>query len=126
MIEADRRGFAGRVRLIVDEPGRDLEAWDQEGVARSRNDCDRPWTDVLAEFESVRADGLAVLDEIDDGHLGLSGRHPLVGPLAIGDVLHEWPFHDREHLKQLLENTRAMLWPDLGTSQQFTILEQGE
>ena len=41
ILEAERRGFAGRIRLIIEQPGRKLQGWDQEQVARDRRDCDR-------------------------------------------------------------------------------------
>src|SRR5256885_14707308 len=42
LIEAEQRGFAGRIRIILgaDRPG--LQTWDQTEVARARRDCDRP------------------------------------------------------------------------------------
>lgn len=126
IVEADRRGFAGRIRSILADPGLDLNAWDQVGVAASREDCGRPWSEVLSEFEKVRGNALGVFDELGEADLHLAGLHPLVGHLEISDILHEWPFHDREHLKQLLDNTRAMLWSDLGAAQQFTLLERGD
>ncbi len=121
LVEADQRGFAGRVTDIL--RGRtDLGAWDQARVAAARRDCDRPWMELLAEFGSGRDYGLAVLAGIGDGDLDRSGQHREVGKLTVRDVIHEWPFHDRDHLQQLLENTRALLWPDLGGAQRFTEL----
>jgi len=39
LIEAEQRGFAGRIRTMLrnDEP--ELLAWDQAAVERARNDC---------------------------------------------------------------------------------------
>ena len=124
LTEADRRGFAGRVREIM--AGDPLEAWDQAAVAAARDDCSRPWADVLAEFEAGRTEGLVMLGRLDQSDLDRAGLHPEVGELRIRDVLHEWPFHDRDHLKQLLQNTRAMLWPDLGNARTFTELHAAD
>src|SRR5438270_14048554 len=56
IIEAERRGFAGRIRTILASPEPDLATWDQEAVARDRCDCARPAADLLAEFlELLRA-----------------------------------------------------------------------
>ncbi len=121
LVEADLRGFAGRVRQIL--AGQEIQAWDQPQVAALRGDCGRPWTEVLAEFAETRADSLEVFDELSEDDLDRAATHPLVGELAIRDILHEWPFHDRDHLKQILENTRRWYWPELGAAQQFTLLE---
>ena len=50
IIEADRRGFGGRIRLLLDTPDATFVEWDQHGVARQRNDCQRPAADLLADF----------------------------------------------------------------------------
>ncbi|MGH7320670.1 MAG: DinB family protein, partial [Candidatus Rokuibacteriota bacterium] len=38
LIEAERRGFAGRIRVILSEREPALATWDQAGVARERRD----------------------------------------------------------------------------------------
>ena len=38
LIEAERRGFAGRIRIILAEETPRLQAWDQDEVARARHD----------------------------------------------------------------------------------------
>src|SRR5690349_17686663 len=50
LIETERRGFAGRIRIILagDEPR--LEAWDQVAVARERHDCDADLAELLSAF----------------------------------------------------------------------------
>jgi len=100
------------VRTILANHKPDLAAWDQPQVARDRKDCDKTWPDLLAEFTLVRNDGLALFDELTDADLARTGMHPLVGELSVRDVIHEWPFHDRDHLKQLLENIYIVAMED--------------
>ncbi len=123
LIEADKRGFSGRVRRILASDRPQLDAWDQPQVAADRGDCAKTWPDLLSELTLVRNDGLALFDELTDADLERVGLHSLVGELTVRDVLHEWPFHDRDHVKQLLENTRQWLWGDLGNARLFTELE---
>src|SRR3990167_8939810 len=47
IIEAERRGFAGRIQLILEQPGRKLESWDPEQVARERRDCERDGRELI-------------------------------------------------------------------------------
>ena len=126
LIEADRRGFAGRIEqmLAADRPA--LEPWDQPAVAAARGDCDRPNAEVLDEFAATRSDGLALLDRLAEADLDRVGVHPQIGEMTVRDVVWEWPFHDRDHLKQVLANTRALLWPDLGSARRFTEQRGGE
>ena len=120
LIEADRRGFSGRVRIMLAEDRPTLQAWDQKAVATNRGDCAKPWQTIVAEFKKVRSSGLSLLNELSAGDLDRLAMHPVVGELRLGDVLHEWPYHDRDHLKQMLENTRQLLWPDMGATQGFS------
>src|SRR5207248_2084769 len=41
LIEAERRGFNGRIKRILDEDNPRIEPWDQIAVAKARNDCAR-------------------------------------------------------------------------------------
>jgi hypothetical protein len=43
-----------------------------------------------------------------------------VGHLRIGDLLHEWVHHDRNHHKQMLANVQAFVWPHMGNAQRFS------
>jgi hypothetical protein len=38
----------------------------------------------------------------------------------VADLLHEWVHHDRNHLKQLLANVQAFVWPHMGNAQRFS------
>src|SRR5262252_7735502 len=48
VIEAERRGFAGRIREILAADRPHLDTWDQVGVARQRGDCDVALADLLS------------------------------------------------------------------------------
>jgi hypothetical protein len=117
IIEAEQRGFAGRIRQIV--AGRPLQDWDQEEVSANRRDCERGGREILLEFEAARNASLQLLAELTPEQLRLSGIHPEVGELRIVDILHEWVHHDREHVKQILSNVQEYVWPHMGSAQQF-------
>ncbi len=120
LIESERRGFAGRIRLILasDEP--DLEGWDQVEIARARRDCQRPAAALIAELDALRRDSVALVTGLGPADLGCAGRHPKVGRLQVGELLHEWVHHDRNHLRQMLANTQAAAWPHMGNARRFT------
>ena len=50
IIEADRRGFAGRIRRILAEDGVSEQGWDQIATASDRRDWERTVHDVMSEF----------------------------------------------------------------------------
>jgi len=120
MIEAERRGFAGNILLILEEPGRTLETWDQEAVTRQRRDCERSGSDLLREFASMRGESVRRVERILPEQLELAGEHVDVGSLRVVDLLHEWVHHDRAHVKQAFENVQAYVWPHMGNAQRFS------
>ncbi|OGO51407.1 MAG: hypothetical protein A2148_11715 [Chloroflexi bacterium RBG_16_68_14] len=120
IIEAERRGFAGRIREILDQPGKRLESWDVAQVARERRDCERDGLELLREFEELRDESVRLVLGLRPEQMELSGEHPLVGELRIVDLLHEWPHHDRNHVRQILANVQAYVWPHMGNAQRFS------
>jgi hypothetical protein len=42
-----------------------------------------------------------------------------VGEITVGEMIHEWAFHDLGHLKQILEVKRYALWPRIGNLRAF-------
>ncbi len=119
LIEAEQRGFAGRIQRIIEQPGRTLQTWDQGEVARQRNDCERDGLGLLREFEAMREESVHLVLGLETRQLELSGDHPQVGELRIANLLHEWPHHDRNHVRQALANVQAYVWPHMGNSQRF-------
>jgi hypothetical protein len=117
LIEAERRGFAGRIRDII--AGKTLKAWDQEAVARERNDCARMSQSLWMEFMGLRHDSIALVRSLTAADLERSAEHPKVGTLRVKDLLQEWVHHDRNHTKQLLAVVQERVYPHMGNSQKF-------
>jgi len=121
LIESERRGLAGRIGIILagDEPS--LEGWDQGEVAQARRDCERPASALIAEFDALRRDSITLVAGLRAGDLQRGGRHAKAGHLRVGDLLHEWVHHDRNHLRQMLANTQAAAWPHMGNARRFSM-----
>lgn len=117
LIEAERRGFAGRIRDIL--AGKALHAWDQAEVARERNDCGRVSQSLWMEFMGLRHDSIALVRGLTAADLDRSGVHPTVGELRVRDLLHEWVHHDRNHTRQLLAVQQERVYPHMGNAQKF-------
>lgn len=120
LIETEERGFAGRIARLLAQEGYVCQAWDPDQVARDRGDNKRATATLLADFATRRAAGLALLHTLTPTDLTRTAEHPTVGPLAVNDLLHEWVFHDRNHVKQILSNVQAYIWPAMGNAQRFT------
>ena len=120
LIEADRRGFDGRIRLLLSSSEPALEPWDQDQVARARHDREREVKELVSEFSTLRASSVTLLTELHAGDFARAGLHPKVGRLTIGDIAHEWVHHDRNHLAQIMANVQAYVWPSMGAAQKFS------
>ena len=117
ILEADRRGFGGRIRDIL--AGKPLHAWDQEQVERERKDCERMSQSLWMEFMGPRHDYIVMVRALKPDELDRSGMHPKVGELRVRDLLQEWVHHDRNHTRQLLAIQQERVYPHMGNSQKF-------
>jgi hypothetical protein len=120
IIEADRRGFGGRIGRILAQVGIEEQGWDQLAVAAGRRDNERSVAAILDEFRGVRDAGIALVDGLRPDQLDRFAVHERVGRVTVQDLLHEWVFHDRNHLRQLLANTQARAWPAMGNTRRFS------
>ena len=120
LIEADRRGFVGRVRTALASDRPTFERWDQPAVAAARRDDERDPQELVGEFLDGRKADLAFVGELDDASLGRAGIHPVVGELTVANILHEWVHHDREHLGQMYAISQALVRPAMGNARKFS------
>jgi hypothetical protein len=119
LVEADRRGFDGRIRIILAADTPALERWDPPAVARARRDCEKPVAALLEELADLRQASVALVHGLREADLDRAGQHPTVGRLRVRDLLQEWIHHDRTHVRQALANVQAYVWPAMGNSQKF-------
>jgi hypothetical protein len=123
LIEAERRGFGGRVRTFLNQDGPTCQTWEPAEVARARHDDERDMGELLREFAAVRREYIAMVEGITSAQLSRWGNHPHVGRLTVRDLLHEWVHHDRNHIKQIMSNVQATIWPHMGNSQRFAEID---
>ncbi len=120
IIEAERRGFAGRVRILLQHDQPDLATWDQVAIAQQRRDCQREVADLLREFAELRDASVTLVASLSVADLERAGNHPQVGYLRVNDVMQEWVHHDRNHVRQMLANVQSFVWPHMGSAQRFS------
>lgn len=89
-------------------------------MARERRDCERDGLELLREFEAERQESTRLVQGLRPEQFELSGEHPQVGTLRVIDLLHDWPNHDRAHVKQILSNVQAYVRPHIGNSRRFS------
>ncbi len=125
LIEAERRGFAGRIRrILAAEAGSNavqLEGWVPPAVAEARRDHLRAGSELAAEFDALRSESVNLVRGLRPGDLGRGGIHQEIGPLRVDELLGEWVHHDRNHIRQLLAVTQARVWDQMGAAQRFSL-----
>jgi len=97
LIDLDRGVFPQRVQALL--AGEDLPAFfpDEEGSSLSEEVSARA---LAAEFDKLRHENLKLLDQIAPADLSKTTTHAELGPVTLGNLLHEWGGHDLMHLVQ--------------------------
>ena len=120
LIEAERRGFNGRIRQMLEADEPPLQPWDAAEVAAARGDCERGLGALLYEFAELRRDSVALVVALQPEQLERGGMHPQVARITVGEIVHEWVHHDANHLRQALANVQDYVWPLMGGTQRFS------
>jgi uncharacterized damage-inducible protein DinB len=93
----------------------ELEPYDQEEYAAQGAYSDRDAEESLAHWEEQRDNNVEVLRALDSSALMRQGRHTKAGIVTVGDLIHQWAFHDLGHVRQIAELVRMeMYYPGLG------------
>ena len=74
----------------------------------------------MGEFIGIRDASLVLVRSLGPSALARIGMHPQVGPVTVGNLIHEWVHHDRAHLAQLLELSQRLVWPAMGNARRFS------
>ena len=111
---SEGHGFAGRITHILSEDEPQMSA-----TGRPEAACGQDLADMLAAFRGQRGRSVELVAGLQPWDLDRAGIHERVGRLTVNDLLHEWVHHDRAHLKQILSNVQAYVWPAMGGAQAF-------
>ena len=120
IIEAERRGFAGRIKTLLANARPTFQGWDPAEVAKGRKDCEKDGAALVTELLQMREQSVDLVAGLHAEDLLRAGLHPKVGELTVRDLLQEWVHHDRNHLKQILTNVQLYAWPHMGNAQKFS------
>ena len=121
--DVERLGMRERVEAMVTQRRPKLHAFDQEARARDGRYHTIDPKHSLQSFLSQRRANLKWLRTLRPADLRRKGIHQIVGEITVGEMIHEWAFHDLGHLKQIMEVKRYALWPYMGGMQAFYKLQ---
>ena len=91
-----------RTRLILEHQDRvAFTPFDRDGGKKKY----AGWAvgDLIGEFKRLRAENLAILRgfNLTEEQLSLPGKHPVLGPVTLSQLLASWVSHDMTHLYQI-------------------------
>ena len=105
LLDTETRVFPIRVGAILE--GRDFPSFDQ--AAQGTPLGDQPDAAAMVErFATQRRENLALLEPLQAADLSRVGRHAALGPVTLGQLLHQWVGHDLQHTVQA---ERALMQP---------------
>lgn len=110
LIWADKFAFTDRIKLMTSENGSNLPILDVNQAALDRQDHLKSLDELLKEFQTIRAENVAYIRELEPSLLSNHADYKERVWLA-SDFLYEWPFHDYGHVKQIMNILRANLVP---------------
>lgn len=105
LVDTERSVFPPRVTYLLAE--QDFPAFDPDSQGTPPQPGQSP-AELAAEFQRLRADGLARLEQVTPGDLGKRARHAELGIVTLSELLHEWAAHDLMHTVQA---ERALMQP---------------
>ena len=112
LIDCDSGGFRDRIGAIVDgvpaiAPYREWDAINARDFAAESLD------QLLDELRAERALSAAFLRSVTPDDLAKSGTFHDGRVFHANDFVHEWPFHDQDHLQQILAALKLTYLPHM-------------
>ena len=112
LIATDEGAFEQRVQGILDGKPK-IPGFSPWAAINERDFNAVTLPDLLAEFDASRERVVPFVAALTDEQLTLTADYPGFGTFAAGDFVFEWPFHDHEHLQQILAITKAAYLPSM-------------
>ncbi len=121
LVSCDGPAFRDRVAAIVSgQP--EIAPFDPSLELAGRNFRAADLSDLLDELRAERTRSGAFLRSLDPLDLRRTAAFAGRGRFAAGDFVHEWPFHDQDHLQQILAATKLAYLPFMTESMHQALL----
>jgi hypothetical protein len=111
--------FTVRIRRMLDEEEPFIEAIDPPMPLASEGNARRSLDDLLTDLTAQRSVHVAWIESLTPAELLRTGRHDTAGTISPANLVHEWAYHDLDHLRQIMEVLQARLTPGMGNTRQF-------
>lgn len=100
LIDGEETDWVPRARLILAKGEARFEPYDR--FRHQARNVGRPLASLLDEFGRLRAANLDLVRswKLTPAELDLPGRHPMLGPVTLRQLLAAWVVHDLGHIAQ--------------------------
>lgn len=123
LITCDGPAFRDRIAGIV--AGRaEIAPFDPGPPVESRDFDSEPLNGLLAELTAERRVSAEYLRTLTTDDLAATSAYGPHGSLAARDFVHEWPFHDHDHLQQILEILKKAHLPSMTDQMQRALTSE--
>jgi hypothetical protein len=102
LIDGEETDWIPRAKIILARgPNPRFEPYDR--LRHRKRNVGRTLESLLAEFEALRAQNIALLRswKLTATELDLPGEHPRLGPVTLRQLLAAWVVHDLGHIAQV-------------------------
>jgi hypothetical protein len=96
-----RPAFIGRITLIIEQDHPLLPDISDDAIPGGYTLGDQPLPAILAEFEAVRAEAMALVRSLSESQLARTARHETAGQVSAADIVHHIAYHDLVHIAQV-------------------------
>ena len=120
LIHGEMTDWIPRARMILEHgESKAFEPFDR--VAMFRDDQTRPLSALLDQFAFLRAENIAILNNLDLSSelLAKRGTHPELGSVTLGQLLSTWVVHDMTHVAQIARVTAKQYCLEVGPWKQY-------
>lgn len=112
--------FRERTRRMVEQDSPSIEPYDQNAAYAAGKYSSGKAQEHLHQFCHERDRSLSFLRYVPAKAVARTGQHGELGLIKLGDLLHEWAFHDLGHIRQIAELYRARaFYPRMGGFQRY-------
>ena len=115
LVHGEKTDWIPRARIILEQgPARPFDRYDR--FAQFQESAGKSLAVLLAEFDRLRRDNLAMLKSWNLGEADLArpGRHPVLGPVTLRQLLATWVGHDMTHLHQISRTMAHQVREEVG------------
>ncbi len=112
LVVVERPAFRERIAAIVagvDE----IPAIDTAAVFRESRFNQMALDDLLGQFKQERRVSAEFVRRLDSAELSRSASYKAHGHFRAADFVLEWPYHDHDHLQQILMKTKGSYLPQM-------------